>query len=1022
MLGTLRASMGNLSISRFRTRKVALLLAYLAHYPKRSHFREELADLMWPENDLEISRRNLRQALSSLRHHLEPPELPSGSVLVVQQSKVQLNPDLVTTDVQLFESLLSQAASAPTEDIKRDLLEEAVETYKGELLPGYYQEWVQTERLRLEDAYFYALESLAKLCAKAHRNEDTIGYLRLALAKEPLREELHIMLMEQYLESNRPSKALKQYVELRDILRLKLGEEPSARSRILAKTARERGGGTIHGEAQVMQVEDEIRETQRPPKRQASLESNDPVLKVPVQLTRFYGREADKAEAVNLVIGRNTRLIAVLGPAGTGKTRFSIELGRQLNESHGWNVWFVPLADLSSPVMIYDAIVEALDVRLEANREILPQIAAKLRGSQNLLIMDNLEHIIEGSAELILKLVQEIPNVSCLVTSRQALKIQGEHELQLRPLAAPILANGNATDCSRSVPGEELAQLAQIPSVQLFVNRCQALRPDFQLTSKNANAVALICENLEGIPLSIEIAAGLSNSFTPTQLLQNLQSRLALLKSRRRDIPERHRSLRAAIDYSYQFLDSSLQMFFCSLSVFRGGFTIEAAANVCGDGPIEDPAKSLSRRRRESCLKKVFDLQERSLLRSEEACAEGEARFRLLESFRDYGREQLSETEEEALRKAHADYFQTLSARTAVSAPGASKSVRAERDNFIAAMQYLIEKGEIAAGATMLVASTDGLGSFKFGAIDRLLLKQLIGHPGFIQAEPEIKVPILRMLAKAHIFDSEYLAALETCRQALAIAQQSGNDQLIGSAYAGLASTSEYAGLSADSIEQFSASLHYSVRAGDLLIQESALLGLGTLQWTVGNLDAAFEAFSKALVVGKKLREGDTYWLVLYNLSRVLLDKGELDEAMRLAGEALRKSKLAQEDFGISMSLSLMSRYHWLKHDLQAALALSTEALCKRKGVGFTFWTLNAIQFHGFLLAEFGFPETAASLLAATSGTLKLERERDKEEFGAAIESAKVHLSAEAFERAWAKGLAMNLEEAFDLASQSLLD
>ena len=289
MLGTFRAEMDSLSIGRFRTRRVGLLLAYLAFYPKRMHHRDEIAEMLWPDQDPDISRRNLRQALSSLRHHLEPPGLPTGSILVVKQSNLQLSANLVSTDVAEFEQLLAKASTENPESVRRENLEKAIDLYKGELLPGFYEDWVQTERLRLADAHFYALRTLAELNGKAGREEDAIRYLRLAIAKEPLEEDLHLDLMRQYLKTGRPSSALRQFRELEQALDVQLGIKPNDMARKLAERARQEGGS-------------ETSEEERPPSGRDAKPS-EPVRKVktgrkdsssssrlPVQLTRFFGR------------------------------------------------------------------------------------------------------------------------------------------------------------------------------------------------------------------------------------------------------------------------------------------------------------------------------------------------------------------------------------------------------------------------------------------------------------------------------------------------------------------------------------------------------------------------------------------------------------------------------------------------------------------------------------------------------------------------------------------------------------
>jgi predicted ATPase/DNA-binding SARP family transcriptional activator len=1010
MLGTFRAEMDSVSIGRFRTRRVGLLLAYLAFYPKRMHHRDEIAEMLWPDQDPEVSRRNLRQALSSLRHHLEPPGLPTGSILIVKQSSVQLSTSLVATDVAEFEQLLAKSSVENSESIRRENLEKAIELYKGELLPGFYEDWVQTERLRLADSHFYALRTLAELNGKAGREEEAIRFLSLAVAKEPLEEDLHLDLMRHYLKTGRPSSALKQFRELERTLRTQLGVKPNEMARKLAEKAKQEGG-TEAGEEDGAPTGRETK-TSEPPKEKAGRKSSPAASRLPVQLTRFFGRTSDIERSLSYFGERNCRLVSILGPAGTGKTRFSIEIGERLHESRNWNVWFVPLADLADGSMVLDAILNAIRPRNDRNGETIEQIQAALTGPNNLLILDNLEHIIESTLPVIRTLLQDIPNLACLVTSRHSLKLDGEQEVHLEPLPLPDPGDRRG-EWTRAVSAEFLRELADCPSVQLFVDRCQAIRPDFQLTINNGRSVSMICKKLEGLPLAIEIAAGLSTAFTPSQILQNLHSRLEILKSRRRDVPARHQSLRAAIDYSFDGLTPDLQAFFSRLSVFRGGFTVEAASQIA-------LPKGISGRRRtiELGLRMILDLQERSLVNSAESAEGAPARFRLFEIFREYGFEQLSDTEEEALRNVHARFYLDLINEGRKLLPEQQMILRAlEHDNCVAALQLYFEHGQLGECVQILMP----LNVFRVlgpQQIERSYVEKIAESPNFKDLQPSFKVNLLRLRANVYLTASDYDACYANCQRALEIAKESGDDELLAIAYGALAVAAGYCGHRQESIDLNTTGLSFAKKSGNFSLHERACIGLGTEYWAIGKLDAARLVFMDGIEASKRSNGGEASWLMLYNLARVLLDQGALDEAMPIASEALRKSKQIRDDFGTSMSLSMISRYHWLKGSIEAALATSNEALVRRQEVGFVYWLLNAIQFHGLLLAAGGHIEGAVTLLGATHGTLKMERVVDIREYESAIVNLKSKLPKDQFERAWATGLGMDMEEAFDLAIQ----
>ena len=347
----------------------------------------------------------------------------------------------------------------------------------------------------------------------------------------------------------------------------------------------------------------------------------------------------------------STRLVTLTGPGGSGKTRLALEATRQITDHTGSRflgpVCFVPLADLSDARLIPAAIAEALALPRADDAEPLGQIVAALAGlPPALLILDNFEHLVERGAPLILALLTRLPALTCLVTSRRRLSLPGERECPVPPLSVPPLFLPDAP--------ETPALVAQAAGVQLFVDRAQATRPDFQLTRGNAAAVAALCRSLEGIPLAIELVAARAMALTPAQMNARLVQRFELLTSRREDKENRHRSLWAALAWSYDLIPPPLRRFFAGLSVFRGGCTAEAAQAVC-----EEP----------SALECLTQLRERSLVIVEHEGAE--PRFRLLETLREFAGEQLTEGHRERLRARHEEWFLGLAeeSRSALRGP-----------------------------------------------------------------------------------------------------------------------------------------------------------------------------------------------------------------------------------------------------------------------------------------------------------------------------------------------------------------
>jgi predicted ATPase len=356
---------------------------------------------------------------------------------------------------------------------------------------------------------------------------------------------------------------------------------------------------------------------------------------LPMRFTRFFGRDDEITRLVEMLQPGQAadlpiRHVTLTGSGGTGKTRLALEVAERLAEPFKGAVWFAPLADLSDPRLIADTLLDSLHLARSPHREPLDQVVEELSRQPSVLVLDNFEHLVEKGSALVQALLSRVPTLKVLITSRQLLGLSGEQEFVIPPLDTP---NG----------GETAEQLSMYESVQLFVDRAQTAMQHFQVTSGNAPAVAELCHRLEGIPLAIELAAARALVMTPGQMLRQLEQRFGFLVSRKRDVIERHKTLHAAIDWSYKLLTPELQRFFASLSVFRGGWTVDAAEAVC-DQPM--------------ALDYLAQLRECSLVLVEETVAS--MRYRMLETLREYASEQLSLETQAILEQGHASYFVAL--------------------------------------------------------------------------------------------------------------------------------------------------------------------------------------------------------------------------------------------------------------------------------------------------------------------------------------------------------------------------
>ncbi|HLJ54716.1 MAG TPA: AAA family ATPase, partial [Chthonomonadaceae bacterium] len=302
------------------------------------------------------------------------------------------------------------------------------------------------------------------------------------------------------------------------------------------------------------------REARRPPSQP----------RLPLYLTRFFGRERERDQLSDLI--RANRLVTLAGPGGIGKTRLAVEASAAL----GREAVFVPLADLDDAARVPDAALRALFIETGADGEPVDRIAAILRSREPLvLILDNAEHLLNGVSELAARLLAAAPTLHIVITSRQTLDLPGEAIMSLAPLEPP------SHPCSPE-------RLAEFPAVALFLDRARLVRPDFTCTARNAEAIVTICQRLDGMPLGIELAAARISTQSPAQIADSLDAGLMELRSRQRGIPERHRSLRAAVQGSYDMLDGPQKSLFAALSTFRDGWTGEAAASVTGASNLQE--------------------------------------------------------------------------------------------------------------------------------------------------------------------------------------------------------------------------------------------------------------------------------------------------------------------------------------------------------------------------------------------------------------------------------------------------
>ncbi len=898
----MRVFSGELVYTRFYSRKAAALLARLALSPQRQFSREELIEWLWPESEVSAGRASFRNALFSLRRQLEPPGLPSGSVLSASHSHVSLNPAAVTTDAARFEALISASMSGSPLEQEARLLE-AFALYGGELLPGFYEDWVLAARERLACLYTGLLEQLRDLAEARQDWGQAISYALRRTENDPFDENANAALLHLLLKAGKPEAAKRHYAQLEKTFHTHWGElPPSALKALLPQSV----SGTPplpslsakRPAAELAPLSVQDRPPLASPPRAASPVS------LPLTFTRFFGREAELLQLQTWFDDPDARLLTLTGIGGIGKTRLAVEASRRFAENNPASLalQFVSLADLTDAERIADALVPASARAFLPNASPLEKAVHFLNQNPALLIFDNFEQLLPQGADLLSALLQEVRSLRCLVTSRQTLQLDGEREMALAPLPSPA-------------DPALLKPLAQTASVQLFVDRAQRVRPDFGITPRNAGAVLEVCRRLEGLPLALELAAARAGLVTPAQMLTQLEHRLEFLVSRRRDLAPRHRSLKAALDWSFDLLSPELKRFCGQLSVFHGFWTLEAAQSVC---------------ERQDALTLLEELRHSSLIFTEEV--EETVRFRMLEVIRDYCGEQVSQKDERAALDArHRSYYVELAEAIEPLLVGGKQKhwfdrLEAEHDNLRAVLRRCEAKPEEVSFGTQLSGAL-----FRFWHGRGYLTEGRTWLETFLRLEEQKD-------ALDPAFDSE----------------NSRREKYRARALSGAGLLAWIQGDAAIAQHRHEASLALSRRLDDRRGIAGALLLLSTTRSSLGDDDSARSLLEESLSIWRSLGEERGIAAALNNLAKIRIERGELSECEPLYQEALalyrRINSLAGETT-ILANLGIL-RYH--QKQWEPALFLLEEALARRRQLGDRRGEGHALNSLGCVLAESG--------------------------------------------------------------------
>jgi len=926
-------------------RKQRVVLALLLLHANEVVSSEALIGAVWGEKPPERARATLQVYVSNLRRLVDTDENDVRRPRLMRHAPGYL---LRTADHELdLDSFLrliedGHVARARGDPMRASLLlRAALELWRGSAFPDLVDTAGSiAEVTALEEQRLNALEDRLDADLQAGRAEQVVTELATLVATYPMRERLHAQRILALYRTGRQADALAAYQSARAMLRDELGMDPSAGLQQLQRAVLR---------------QDPCLEAPTPagPSRPA----------LPAAANELIGRERELAVLTTLLNDAPVRLVTLLGPGGTGKSRLGLELATAVQPDFPEGVVFVPLAPLRDPLLVVPAIASALGVRETSERPLHELLVDRLSDGQSLLVLDNFEQLLPAAGH-IAELLTRTRHLKVLVTSRAPLRISGEHEYPVEPLTLPTLD-----------PLPPLAEVRENPAVRLFVDRARAVVPDFDATEQHTTAVAAICHRLDGLPLAIELAAVRSRVLSPLAILTRLDARLRLLTGGPRDVPTKQQTLRGSIEWSYELLAPEERDLFARLSVFRGGSGLDAVEAVCTPDAA-DPLDMLDR---------VDSLVSQSLLQRRRA-ANGAFRFVMLETIHDYAEELLDGLPDGSVRRRHAEFFASLAETAEPCLTGGEQldwltRLNSENDNLRAALAWSCgPDGDT--GVAMRLAAALGhywemSGSLSEGR--RWFETVLAGGQA---TAPELRLRVLSGAATIAFGEGDHDRATQLHEDALHLARE----------------------------------------VGDEPAEAFALMALGAQLLDRQCYDQAEELCEKARVLALRVGELRTAGLSRHNIAEIEFHRGHYAQAVDRYQDSLRIFRELGDQWAVVASLHGLAVTVLRQGDLRSAAKALRECLRLASEVGENYWLAESLEGLAVVAEGSRQPDRAARLLGAAD-TLRRRigaplQQPSRPDYESLLDLLHAQLAADAFVRAWEAGQRLTVEQAVAEGSQ----
>jgi predicted ATPase/DNA-binding SARP family transcriptional activator len=985
-LGRLQIVHRQLGAITLANRKAIGLLAYLLIESDHAHSREFLLGLLWPDLPTPAAQNNLRVTWAHLQKALGTSASDEQSYLVADRLTLRFNPlSDHELDVARFSTLIEACRLHPHPDSYTCAecavrLTQALELVRGEFMEEFslgdceqFQDWLLIRREQFRRQVTSALEQLAEFYERAGQLAEAERTIRRLLGYEPLRESGYRQLMRVLARTDRRNAALDVYETCRRILATELGLAPAVETVTLAEQIRAR----------------------------APFESYATHIDLPPVLTRFFGRQQESARLVDFLSRRTVRLVTLAGPGGVGKTRLAIEVAHRMAGVFAHEICFVELTGITDEKSVDDAVAAALHLPTGGGRSSTGAILDYLRGKTMLLVLDNCEHLAKACARLVQMLCRDAEGLTVLATSRIPLHIDEEHVVRLEPFPTPAVNDtGQLT----------VVDALRFDSVQLFTDRAAQSLLQFKVNDANVTAVVRICQQLDGIPLAIEIAAAQARALPIEAIAERLDQRFAWLNKRAGETTSRQRTLHTLIDWSFGLLNAQARSLLLILSVFAGGWTLEATEAV--SSPDEPCADLLAELVDHSLVVFGADVEHR--------------RYSMHEIIRQFAQEYLRGSDQEPdVLERYAKYYAQLISQAAENRTGQPFPERLQiavndHDNLRQAFEWLLVYDREQALALVAQLGTKlnfwELGGF-FQEGRRWIQRALDGTQGLVSVQRGHALLAAADLSSA-ITDFDY--GLQCVQQAQQLFQQLGDQQ--GEIDAQL----KYCGLAglARKDTNLQAKAEEALRMAETI---SYTLGIAKAEWVLGSIaydsdkpETAIQYFLPNVALWREL--GSPFGLTgaLTNLGVVLLEIGEYGAARQAFEECRDIEQSLGYQRGVATDIHNLGETAYKMGEYGNAREHLCESLRIRHHLGLPRGYPYSFELLAQVNEREGRFEQAVQLLAAAE-TLRIRIGAPLEQVAqkhvtAVLDSARTHLGDLAYELAWSKGAAMTTEQAIALA------